>query len=240
MRHGAPGRNPVCCVIPPYVLESVARNGTPAQRASAMQTLATDQTIRARRATQPRTAPRAPRRPSLPALEPQAQRTSFHAHNSQTLPGDAVRVEGGPSTGDPAADEAYEGLGATFDFYHAVFERDSIDDEGLPLNATVHFGQGYDNAFWDGRRMVFGDGELFNRLTVSLDVIGHELSHGVTEDEAQLIYVFQSGALHEHMSDALGSCVKQRRLDQTAAAADWLIGPELFEGTNLGGMRCAR
>jgi Zn-dependent metalloprotease len=100
----------------------------------------------------------------------------------------------------------------------------------MPLLATVHFDQEYNNAFWNGEQMVFGDGdgELFNRFTVSLDVIGHELTHGVTEDEAQLVYFFQPGALNESVSDVFGSLVKQYLLKQTAAQADWLIGAGLF------------
>ena len=160
----------------------------------------------------------------------QAQRTIYDAHNSETLPGTVVRTEGAPPIGDPAVDEAYDGLGATYDFFWSVYNRNSIDDEGMPLNATVHFGQDYNNAFWNGEQMVFGDGdgELFNRFTISLDVIGHELTHGVTEDEAQLIYFFQPGALNESVSDVFGSLVKQRVLHQTAAQADWLIGASLF------------
>lgn len=71
-----------------------------------------------------------------------------------------------------------------------------LDDEGLALLATVHYGRDYDNAFWDGQRMVFGDGAatLFRRFTRSLDVIGHELTHGVVDDEAQLAYLGQPGA----------------------------------------------
>jgi Zn-dependent metalloprotease len=164
------------------------------------------------------------------AVEGQKQRTIFDAHNTQTLPGDVVRGEGAPATGDPAADEAYDGLGATYDLYWEVYERNSIDDQGLPLNATVHFGHNYDNAFWNGQQMVFGDGdgEFFNRFTIALDVIGHELTHGVTEDEAQLIYFFQPGSLNESISDVFGSLVKQRALNQTADQADWLIGAGLF------------
>jgi Zn-dependent metalloprotease len=158
------------------------------------------------------------------------QRTIFDAHHTQTLPGDMVRAEGAPPTGDPAVDEAYDGLGATYDLYWDVYERNSIDDAGLPLNGTVHFGQNYDNAFWDGQRMVFGDGDgqLFNRFTIAVDVIGHELTHGVTQDEAQLLYFFTPGALNESISDVFGSLVKQRALNQTADAADWLIGAGLF------------
>lgn len=100
----------------------------------------------------------------------------------------------------------------------------------MPLDATVHFDRNYDNAFWNGQQMVFGDGDgtLFNRFTVSLDVIGHELTHGVTEKEAGLIYQGQSGALNESVSDVFGSMVKQYKLGQAAAAADWLIGAELL------------
>ena len=78
--------------------------------------------------------------------------------------------------------------------------------------------------------MVFGDGDgqLFNRFTIALDVIGHELAHGVTEDEAGLVYMFQPGALNEHLSDVFGSLVKQKVLNQTADQADWLIGAGLL------------
>ena len=109
-------------------------------------------------------------------------------------------------------------------------ERNSIDGAGLPLDATVHFGVRYDNAFWNGTRMVFGDGDgkLFNRFTVALDVIGHELTHGVTEQESGLAYRGQSGALNESLSDVFGSLIKQHALKQDVAAADWLIGAGLL------------
>src|SRR3954447_3757683 len=146
------------------------------------------------------------------------------------MPGKVVRAEGSGPVDDPAVDEAYDGLGQTFDFYRDVLGRNSIDDEGLPLNATVHYGQNYNNAFWNGERMVFGDGdgELFNRFTIALDVIGHELTHGVTEDEAGLVYMFEPGALNEHISDVFGSLIKQKVLNQTADQADWLIGEGLL------------
>ena len=94
------------------------------------------------------------------------------------------RNEGAPATGDAAVDEAYDGLGATYELYRRAYERNSIDDAGLHLDASVHYGKHYDNAFWNGAQMVFGDGDgdLFNRFTASVDVIGHELAHGVTDD----------------------------------------------------------
>jgi Zn-dependent metalloprotease len=227
----------IFCILPPHILRAIAQNGTPQQRAAAMQTLATDQTFRAIRAAQRTTTPAPQRRPGVLGVEGQKQRTIFDARNTQNLPGTVVRTEGAPPTGDPAADEAYDGLGATYDFFWEIYERNSIDDEGLPLNATVHFGVDYNNAFWDGQRMVFGDGDgdLFNRFTIALDVIGHELTHGVTEDEARLFYFFQPGALNESISDVFGSLVKQRALGQTADQADWLIGAGLFT-SNVNGV----
>jgi Zn-dependent metalloprotease len=223
-------RQAIFCILPPHILRAIAQSGRPQQRARALRTLAMDNTFRALRTTPRSPAPTARRRLGTLAVEAQKHRTIFNAHNTETLPGDVVRQEGSPPSDDPAVDEAYDGLGATYDFYAEAYDRNSIDDEGLALNATVHFGQEYDNAFWNGERMVFGDGdgELFNRFTISLDVIGHELTHGVTEDEAQLIYFFQAGALNESVSDVFGSLVKQYVLKQTAAQADWLIGAGLF------------
>ncbi len=162
---------------------------------------------------------------------PKVNRSIYTASNTQNLPGDLIRAEGAPAlANDVAANEAYDGLGATFDFYHQVYERNSIDDEGLPLIATVHFGQDYDNAFWNGQQMVFGDGDgdLFQRFTISVDVIGHELTHGVTADESKLEYNGQSGALNESMSDVFGIMIKQYLKKQTAAQSDWLIGEGLL------------
>ena len=113
----------------------------------------------------------------------------------------------------------------------------------MPLRGVVHFGEEYPNAFWDGRRMAFGDGdgELFVRFTKSIDVIAHELGHGVVEDEGALEYHGQSGALNEHFADVAGAMVKQYRLGQTAEQADWLIGADLLgpelEGDALRSMK---
>ena len=239
MNH-SPCRNPVLCLLPPYVLHAIARNGTPVQREAATRTLASDGTFRSlRQATLPS---RAPGPGVRDALDPQGRkrRTVYDVGGSQELPGRVARSEGEGPTGDAAVDEAYDGLGATYDFFREAYGRDSIDDAGLPLNGHVHFGVDYANAFWDGERMVFGDGdgELFNRFTISLDVIGHELSHGVTQYESGLNYAGQSGALNEHLSDVYGSLVKQYLLGQTAEEADWIIGAGLLaEGVNGVGLR---
>ena len=221
-------RVPIQCILPPHVLHSIAQNGSAAQRKAALATLSIDHTVRSLRAL--RTIAGQGRVPGHVPGEAKKRRTVYNAKDSERLPGAVVRHEGEGPTEDKAVDEAYDGLGATFDFYWEVYERNSIDDQGLPLDATVHFGSKFDNAYWDGERMVFGDGdgELFGRFTVSVDVIGHELTHGVTGDEAKLAYHDQSGALNESISDVFGSLVKQKLLKQTADEADWLIGQGLF------------
>ncbi len=229
-------RHPILCIIPPDILENIARNGTPEQRAEAMNTLAVDTTVRAMRLAQRRRAPRGGESRRLTLAEATKTRLIYDAHHESNLPGALVRGEGQPAVGDQAANEAYDGLGHVWDFYHEIFERNSIDDAGLTLKGVVHFNQGYDNAVWDSQYMVFGDGRIFGRFTASLDVIGHELTHGVTEHEAGLAYLMQPGALNESMSDVFGIMIKQRVLNQKAADSNWIIGEELFQGTHLHGV----
>ena len=230
--HGSRPRS-MLCILPPYILREIAKNGTAEQRAAALEALGVDQAIRARRAAlvrTPRLASAIPPKRTGKRAAPKPRRTIYNAAGLQQLPGKIVRKEGAAASGDAAIDEAYDGLGATFAFFLEACQRNSIDDAGLPLDATVHFGRKYDNAFWNGSQMVFGDGDgkLFNRFTVALDVIGHELTHGITEREAALVYRGQPGALNESLSDVFGSLVKQHALKQDAEAADWLIGAGLL------------
>jgi Zn-dependent metalloprotease len=232
-------RHSIFCIVPPHVLREIARRGNPAQRDAALDTLALDVTMRTRRLTFQLLA--AGPRPVVAAVPAQVHRTIYTAAHTETEPGQLVRSEGQPPVGEQAADEAYDGLGHTFDFYLQSYQRNSIDDQGLPLIGTVHYGQKFNNAFWDGHQMVFGDGDgvIFNRFTISLDVIGHELTHGVTGSEVNLQYSRQSGALNESCSDVFGSLVKQYVLKQTASEADWLIGAGLltFQGQALRSMK---
>jgi Zn-dependent metalloprotease len=178
-----------------------------------------------------RTAPRAAVPPGLRDVQPGPPvRSIYDAGGSETLPGKLVRKEGDPESGDVAADEAYDGLGHTHKLFADIFGRNSIDGAGLPLDATVHFGKLYDNAFWDGGQMVFGDGDsqVFERFTRSLSVIGHELTHGVTQFSAGLAYRNQAGALNESMSDVFGALVEQYVKKQPVTKASWLIGEGLF------------
>jgi Zn-dependent metalloprotease len=235
-------RHSIFCIVPPHVLREVARNGNAAQRNAALDTLSLDGTMRTQRMAFQLVAAFAPRpAPMTAAAPPQAHRTIYTAKNAQTEPGTLVRSEGQAPSGDKEVDEAYDGLGATFDFYLQSYQRNSIDDHGLPLIGTVHYGQKFNNAFWDGHQMVFGDGDgtIFNRFTISVDIMGHELTHGVTGSEVNLAYMGQSGALNESVSDVFGSLVKQYALKQTASEADWLIGAGLltFQGQSLRSMK---
>ncbi|QTX05072.1 M4 family metallopeptidase [Agromyces archimandritae] len=212
-------------IVPPYLLARLAELDDPRfERAS----------LAARRSLDVGhghlAMPPAP--PSVRATteRPGPDRRVSDAGGSTALPGRLVRAEGGAATGDPAADEAYDGLGATYALLLEAFGRRSIDGAGMPLEATVHYGHEYDNAFWDGERMVFGDGdgEVFGRFTASLAVIGHELAHGVTAHTTPLVYEGQPGALNEHVSDVVGALVEQHAAGHTAQEASWLIGEGLF------------
>ena len=234
-------------IIPPYLLDQVAsldderfRNAARA----AQRSLATSDELRDERAVRGTETRLAIGFGETAAVtEPTLDRTIYDTGTSQQLPGREVRGEGGPDTGDIAVTEAYDGLGATFALFAEVFGRDSIDGNGLPLEATVHYGKKYDNAFWNGERMVFGDGdgEVFERFTISLTVIGHELAHGVTQFTSGLEYEGQSGALNESMSDVFGVLVEQYALGQSVEQASWLVGEGLFtpevEGTALRSMK---
>ncbi|OHD69185.1 MAG: peptidase M4 [Spirochaetes bacterium RBG_16_49_21] len=215
--------NPIHCIIPPYMAESIIKKGDDELKTWAINTLMVSEEFRGRRRAIG----------SLAALAIPAggkRRTVYDARNSEELPGVVVRREGEPRTGDDAVNEAYDGAGATYDLYYEEYGRNSIDDKGMSLDSTVHFGEKYDNAFWNGTQMVYGDGDgrLFNRFTIALDVIGHELTHGVTQHEANLLYQGEPGALNESFSDVFGILTKQRILKQNADKADWIIGAGLF------------
>ena len=152
------------------------------------------------------------------------------ARNTAELPGTPVRDQDQPESGDEAVDEAWVGIRASLELFRDVYDRASYDDENARVSATVHYQRDYANAFWDGSQLVFGDGdgEIFGRFTRAIDVLGHELSHGVVEFSAGLVYEGQSGALNESVADVFASCMKQRHLGQSAAEGDWLIGAGLL------------
>ncbi len=217
-------------IIPPYLLSRLA---------------ATDAPHLARAAAAARATLAAPRR-YLPVratidlsvdggalvveASPAPDRVISDAEMREDLPGVRVRGEDDPVSADAAVNQAFDGLGSTFALYWDAFGRSSIDGAGGTLPATVHYGDRYDNAFWNGERMVFGDGdgEVFTGFTQSLSVIAHELTHGVVEHSGGLDYSGQSGALNESLADVFGALAEQHAAGQTAADASWLIGAGIF------------
>ncbi len=211
-----------CQFVPPYLLRQLA--GTRAELADHCRaTLAVDERMRTGRLAPP-APPRALAAPAGPAW------TVHTAGNGSELPGTPVRSAGEPDSGDPAVDEAATGIAGSLALFSEVYGRASYDGRGAPVSLTVHYRRNYDNAFWDGTQLVFGDGDgrVFGRFTRPVDVLGHELTHAVTEHTAGLEYAGQPGALNESVSDVFASCVKQRLLGQDALEADWLIGEGLF------------
>ena len=224
----------VCGVIPPHMLSGVAEraNDTRGNDARAtiehMREVATGCArtfIAAPAAVAPKTASRNKRR------------RVYDAQNKYRLPGRLARSEHKPRSRDVEVNEAYDGSGATYDFFARLFGRNSIDGRGMHLDSTVHYGVGFENAMWNGQQIVYGegDGRIFDRFTASLDVIAHELTHGITQYSAALGYSGQTGALNEHLSDAFGIMVKQYTLGESAEESDWLIGSELF-GSEVNGI----
>ncbi|MDX1413453.1 MAG: M4 family metallopeptidase [Candidatus Promineifilaceae bacterium] len=225
--------NPIHCILPPYLLQEIKQNGTAVQQERAEQNLVNAQHIRAQRAA---TSGETAFVDADDAYTIVKERLVYDAEFGSILPGILVRGEGDPPLDDPAVNEAYDGAGATYDLFKDAYGRNSIDDRGMVIESTVHYREGYDNAFWNGRQMIYGDGDedlpedqrLFNRFTIAPDVIAHELTHGVTQFEAGLMYRDQPGALNESISDVFGALCNQHMHGQTAAEADWLIGKGLF------------
>lgn len=154
------------------------------------------------------------------ALEGARNRRTYTANNGSRLPGTLLFTEGGSSS-DSVAQAAHDNIGATYDYYYNTFGRDSYNGGGGMLTSTVHYGSAYNNAFWNGQQMTYGDGDghVFNPLGNALDVVAHELTHGVTQYSADLVYSYQSGALNESYSDVFGAMVDRD---------DWLMGEDVY------------
>jgi Zn-dependent metalloprotease len=154
----------------------------------------------------------------------------FDAKNTSDLPGDLVRKEGDAPISDPIANEVYDNIEVVYRFFKDVFGRESVDNHGKTLVASIRYGQKYNNAFWNGQQMIYGDGDgvIFQRFTAALDITARGLTYGVTQFTAQLAYQDQPGALNVSMSDVFGSMVKQWALGQTVDEADWLIGAAIM------------
>lgn len=165
----------------------------------------------------------------------QAERWIYDSETTIQFTRKLVRKEGDPAVSDEIVNFAYDLSGQTLDYFKNKLDRNSIDNQGMNLIFNVHFDKDLNNALWDPelQQMAIGDGDgnLFINFAHSIDVIAHEMAHGVTQFVNHLEYERQSGALNEHFSDVIGSAVKQYVKGQTAETADWLIGDEIVGPT---------
>src|ERR1019366_5863850 len=188
-----------CTAIPPHMLRHLARHGDHDARVNVSATLRQSVQIVQYRSHADRLQPN-----GAGVLSSRRRRYVYDARHTHTLPGQLVLDERHTGTTDIEANEAFEGSGIPYDSFSRVFRRNSIDGKGMPLISTIHYGEQFENAMWDGKQMIYGDGDgkVFNRFTIAPDVIGHELTHGITQNTARLEYLNQTGALNENISDA--------------------------------------
>jgi vibriolysin len=164
-----------------------------------------------------------------PLIHPALSRKLYTAKNGTALPGTLLRSEGGAASADAVANQNYDHLGTVYACYQALFARDSINGAGLALKSSVHYDSGYNNAYWDGTQMVYGDGDgyTFGSFATSLDVTAHELTHGVTDYEAALVYQGEPGALNEAMSDVVAAACHAWKAGAVSAAT-WKLAEDVY------------
>ncbi len=218
-----------CQFVPPHVQREMGKNveGPAAQPDQ----LKMAETVRKRRAKAVQTTVVASATAELaPPATGTSRREVYDSQNTEVQRQKLIRAEGDPETDDADALNAYDNAGLVRSYFKDLLGRNSIDNAGLDLVLNVHFGQQFNNAFWDGDEMTFGDGDgvIFSGFARSLDVVAHELAHGVTQFTSGLIYQGESGALNEHFSDVFGTAITQWAAAETPAEADWLIGDEIM------------
>jgi Zn-dependent metalloprotease len=220
-----------CAFVPPHVQQEVARTADGPAADETQAVLAAE--VRRHRAEAIQGSAAARAEVAVAAAPPAtgtSRREVYDCQHGTKLRLALVRAEGEPETDDVDVIDAYDHAGAVRTFFKSVLNRSSIDNRDLDLVLNVHFGTNYNNAFWDGDEMTFGDGDgvIFSGFARSLDVVAHELAHGVTQFTSGLIYQDEPGALNEHFSDVFGTAITQWANGETPEEADWLIGDEIM------------
>lgn len=220
----APRWCPVCCfIVPPDVLKRYSRDGSldDATRKALQDTYTETERLRGLREAHRVAAVRDGSRHAAEITAHVPQQHLFDCQHRKSLPGKAVASPtGGFKT-------TFDTTAKVVEFYKTVLGRNSVDNKGYDLVSSLHYMKNYDNAFWDGRQMVYGDGDgkLFGEMYLSPDVIGHELTHGVTQNESALRYEGESGALNESISDVFGTVFNQwLNKWSVTEAKGWLVG----------------
>jgi len=234
----------ICSIIPNDVLRRLAQDEslTDEARQALTRTALVDQELRKiREQARQFTAVAQSVAPTPEALAPAPAVTVYNCNHTQTLPG--APVPNPANAADPSAQRAFTEATAVAQFYQLLFGRDSIDNYGMTIISSIHFGVKYNNAQWNGTQMLYGDGDgqIFVDFTGGNDVIGHELTHGVTQHTLQLAYADEAGGLNESLSDVFGSMFRQWQADQDVNAADWLIGSNIIgPAAKANGLTCLR
>ena len=156
--------------------------------------------------------------------------------NNSTNYNNAVDVTSNSTnfTSNPTGVQAHFGAEKTYKYYSQKYGRNSYNNTGGVIKSYVSYSSNYVNAFWDGSRMTYGDGDGTNYgPLVSLDICGHEITHGVTEYSANLVYSYQSGALNESFSDIFGESIEKF----ASGTNDWLMGDDIGAGGSGGALR---
>ena len=205
-----------CCFIPEVVIDELNKAGDNIQKPDVQM----DKSIRMRRSSMTLMAS------LLPATPGTSARRIFDSQNTGSTRLKIIREEGAMFIMDTDANAAYDNGGLVRDYFKTVLGWNSINDDGLDLIFNVHYMVKYNNAFWDGEQMTFGDGDgvNFQNFVRALDVTAHELTHGIVQYTANLEYKGQSGALNEHFADVFGTAIKQWAAKETEKTANWLIG----------------
>lgn len=220
MKHG---KNCTCCIVPPYIMDM------PEYKEKFKYTVDFTERVRLHR----KEISYQIVGPSIAGLNPpgNADRYIYDSKSTSKSAFHLVRQEGKAQVADPAANSVYDNAGKVRDFYKNTYNHFSVDNNGKDLIMNIHFQLNFNNALWSSQvdQMFFGDGDgqLLRNLTGPIDVIGHEMTHGVVEYTAGLVYQGQSGALNEHIADVFGTVIKQHYNGQNASNANWLIGEDV-------------
>jgi Zn-dependent metalloprotease len=212
-----------CCFIPEIVVQELKKEGYDIE----MPNVQMDKSIRMRRQSLMLMD-----RSLLAAVPGTSARHVFDSQNTGSTRLKSVRDEGTVAIADVDANAAYDNGGLVRDYFKTVLGWNSIDNNSMDLIFNIHYMVKYNNAFWDGEQMTFGDGDgvNFQNFVRALDVTGHELTHGIVQYTANLEYKGQSGALNEHFADVFGTSVKQWAAKETEKTANWLMGEICMTG----------
>lgn len=229
-------RHSIQCILPPYMSSQLSKSSD-----QSAEQLKKDNLFRLKRRIIAEVAPKK-RMMAMTAAVKSPQKLYREVYDAGQMPMTLGKLLWKEGMKFPATDKdlknVIKGAGYVWNFYKTLFKRNSINNSGMPIIQTIRFRENpfepYYNAFWDGEQMFYGTGDpkLTNSFTADLDIIGHELTHGVIDFEARFEYEKQSGALNESFADVFGILIKQWANKTPAKKSDWLVGANVLKGKN--------